>query len=275
MRIIRLALIGIILSLFFSTVANSGTRDPSTPDAKYLEYGQAFHYVVRIMARDIKTDKPQFASAVLIKPHWALTAAHVVHDTDNVAILMNDDKLRIKIPRVIVHKDFSPDNDPGFHDIALCYSPDDFGLKFYPELYSQLDEVTQICSIAGFGLNGDFNNGPTVVDTKRRAGSNKIDRTERALLICTPSRHNRTALEYIICAGDSGGGLFLGNKLAGINSFVMCDAGKVPDSRYGTEAAHTRISLYYDWVQTQIELHELAVQGKLTTSASPEMALER
>lgn len=274
MRIIRLALIGIVLSLFFSAAACPGTRDPATPDAKYIEYGKAFHYIVRLTARDLSNDRQQFASAVLIKPHWALTAAHVVHNTKDVAILMRDDKVLIKIPYVIAHKDFDPGTPPGFHDIALCYSEKDFGLDFYPELYSDLDEESQVCSISGYGLHGDFNTGAIAADIKRRAGSNKIDRIEHAVLICTPSRRDRTALEYLICSGDSGGGLFLGNKLAGINSFVMCETGRVPDSRYGNEAAHTRVSLYREWVREQIELHELRIQGKITTSANPHSAPE-
>lgn len=274
MRFILLALLGLVLSLAFPAQARPGTRDPNTPDDKYVDYAKDFHYIARIMARDKDTDKPQFASAVLIRPNWALTAAHVVHNTKDVAILMNDDKVFIKIPVVIQHKGFDPAKDPGFHDIALCYSEKDFGLEFYPPLHKKVDEEGQVCSISGYGLNGTFSTGITHADTKRRAGSNKIDRCERAVLICTPSKHNKTALEFLICMGDSGGGLFIGNELAGINSFVTSDLGKVPDSTYGTEAAHTRISLYYDWINTQIELHELIAQGRLTTSADPEKALE-
>jgi hypothetical protein len=274
MRISKL-LLTVILFLLLPPAAFSGTRHPSTPDEKHVEYGKKFTYITRIMAREVSTGKPQFASAVLIAPNWALTAAHVVHGTKDVAILMNDDKVVIKIPKVIEHKDFDPSNDPGFYDIALCYSDKDFGLDFYPELYKDGDEEGKICSIAGYGLNGDFKFGVTNADTKRRAGSNKIERCERNVLICTPSNTPRTELEYLICMGDSGGGLFIGNKLAGINSFVTCDVGKVPDSSYHTEAAHTRISLYYDWVKSQIELHDLTVLGRLTLAPNIEEILEK
>ena len=210
MRATLLAFLGFILSLLLPSAAFPGTRDPSTPDQRYVDYAKDFHYVSRIMARDKETNKPQFASAVLIAPHWALTAAHVVHETKDVAILMNDDKVFIKIPLVIEHKDFDPKKDPGFHDIALCYSEKDFGLDFYPELYTDGDEENQICSIAGYGLHGDFKTGVDSADTKRRAGSNRIERCERAILVCTPSQAQRTELEFLICMGDSGGGLFIG-----------------------------------------------------------------
>lgn len=274
MRISKL-LLTLILFLLLPPAAFSGTRHPSTPDEKHVEYGKKFTYITRIMARDKETDKPQFASAVLIAPNWALTAAHVVHDTKDVAILMDDDKVLIKIHKVIQHKDFDPTKDPGFYDIALCYSDKEFGLPGYPELYQDFDEEGKICSISGYGLNGDFKFGVTNADIKRRAGSNKIERCERNVLICTPSNDNRTDLEYLICLGDSGGGLFIGNKLAGINSFVTCDKGKIPDSRYHTEGAHTRISLYYDWVKSQIELHDLSISGRLTMAADPETLLEK
>lgn len=267
MRFLKITFLALILFFLLSNAARSGTRDPNTPDEKYVTYGKDFHYVTRLMARDKTSDKPQFASAVLIKPHWALTAAHVVHNTENPVILMDDDTKKFPVSRVVIHKDFEPDKGLGFNDIALCYSDKAFGLEFYPELYTDHDEEAKICSIAGYGLNGTFHTGVSAVDTKRRAGSNKIERTERAVLICTPSAANRTALEFLICPGDSGGGLFIGNKLAGINSFVMCDPGNMPDSSYGDEAAHTRISLYADWVKLQIEIHELAIVGKLTTAA--------
>ena len=275
MRTLKLLLLTLSLFLLLSPAAFSGTRHPNTPDDKHVEYGKKFHYIARIMARDKSTGKPQFASAVLISPNWALTAAHVVHGAEDVMIMMNDDKVLIKIPKVIAHKDYAPENDPGFYDIALCYSDKDFGLDFYPELYKDFDEEGKICSISGYGLNGDFTHGVTGADIKRRAGSNKIERCERHVLICTPSNANRTSLEYLICMGDSGGGLFIGNKLAGINSFVTCDSGKVPDSSYHTEGAHTRVSLYYDWVKLQMELHDLTVAGRLTMSPDLEKFLEK
>ena len=52
----------------------------------------------------------------------------------------------------------------------------------------------------------------------------------------------------MIGSGDSGGGLFLDGKLAGINSFVMAADGKT-NSDYGDECAHTRISTYKKWIE--------------------------
>jgi hypothetical protein len=54
----------------------------------------------------------------------------VLRDNDDVYIL-ND---------VIVPKEFTGDNI-GFYDLALCYSPKDFKLDFYPALYKKTDEL--------------------------------------------------------------------------------------------------------------------------------------
>ena len=72
----------------------------------------------------------------------------------------------------------------------------------------------------------------------------------------------------MISPGDSGGGMYIGNKLAGINSFLMA-IDKVPDGTYGDDSAFTRVSLYVDWIESQIAQHELALQARATTGAEP------
>jgi hypothetical protein len=44
-------------------------------------------------------------------------------------------------------------------------------------------------------------------------------------------------------------------------------ADKQPNGSYGDEAAHTRISLYADWIESQITAHELKILGKGTMAA--------
>jgi hypothetical protein len=110
-------------------------------------------------------------------------------------------------------------------------------------------------TLAGFGFRGTFHTGMAESDGKRRAGSNKISGLERSVLVCDPSTENKTALEFLITPGDSGGGLFIGNKLAGVHSFLMAKDGK-PNGTYTDESAHTRVSLYVDWVESEIKKYE-------------------
>ena len=251
----------------------AGTTDPNTPDQKYVDFGQQFPCVKRIRALEQQPKDPKkvitwYASAVVIRPHWILTAAHVVGNVAQPTIL-GDTPASAAYPlgMIIVHPLFD-DNKNGFYDIALGYSEKDFGLDFYPELYTAHDELGKTSTLAGFGFRGTFHTGTTESDNKRRAGSNVVSRIERSVLVCDPSRHNRTSLEFLITPGDSGGGLFIGNKLAGIHSFLMAADGK-PNGTYTDESAHTRVSLYADWVESQIKQYELAQRARATEGQTP------
>lgn len=243
MRFLLLIFI-LILSDFES---QAGTIDPSVSDTKYLEYGQQFKCIYKICG-SYNDDTRFCASAVVIDSHWIVTAAHVVKN-HKICLIHKDDKAHL-VKEIIINKDFEESNF-GIADIALGYVEDDIGLDFYPTLYKDKDEEGKICSISGYGLTGTFLSGANKSDDKQRAGSNHIDRTERDLLICSPSSKThtkRTELEFLISSGDSGGGLFIDGKLAGINSCVIA-TDKKPDSTYGDESGHTRVSKFIDWIK--------------------------
>lgn len=236
----------VIVFYFLSSLVSAGTIDPSTSDTKYLEYGKKFDCVVKICGKD--DEKKLFeASAVVIDDHHILTAAHVVKDCSECYILMNEQKYNLS--EVTIHKDF--DTKFGIADLAIGYSKDSFNLDFYPKLYEEFTEVDKVCSISGYGLTGTFNTGAIKSDGKKRAGSNIIDRIYEDMLICNASRRSSgkfTELEFFIASGDSGGGLFIDGKLAGINSCVMASS-RSPSSKYDEESGHTRISKFVEWIQ--------------------------
>lgn len=260
-------LIKYVVLLLWAGKALAGTIDPNTPDSQYVEFGQQFPFVVQIRntidCKKCNEVHTQIASAVIIRPHWILTAAHVVKDAQDNVVLKGGDEYRLS--HLVYHKDYDEDT-VGFHDIALAYSPRDFDLEFYTPLYRGQDEVGKTITFAGFGVAGTFLSGGKESDGKRRAGHNSIDRHDRAVLICSPSRTKRFPLEFSIAPGDSGGGMFIGNELAGINSFLMAED-KNPNGTYGDESAFTRVSLYVDWVDAQISKYEAALQGRATTEA--------
>lgn len=227
----------------------AGTIDPSIPDSQYTEYGSKFNCVVRVGGIVKENDKELmfYASGVAIDDHHVLTAAHVVKGCKECFILIKDQKYFLS--EVTIHKDFEKEFGAG--DIALGYSEESFDLDFYPSLYDTDDEVGKICSISGYGLTGTFNTGAIKLDDKKRAGSNIIDRTFSDVIVCNPSRRHEkgyTELEFFIASGDSGGGLFINNKLAGINSFIMVE-GRSPKGIYGEESCHTRISKFVEWIK--------------------------
>lgn len=266
-------LVAAVLALTPGTLA-AGTRDPHTPDDKYLEFAKKFPSVLRFRSSTEMTDKKtgekrptqQYGSAAVIRPNWVLTAAHLVAGASDHTVL-RDDGTPYPLATAIVPKEYESDNI-GYYDLALCYSPKDFNLDFYPALYSEQDEIGKAITIAGYGITGTFHTGCVLADGKKRAGHNKIDSHERAILVCSPSAGlTRLPLEYMIAPGDSGGGMFIGNKLAGINSFVMA-SDKNPDSTYGDESAFTRISLYVDWIESQIAQYEQALVARATMNGT-------
>jgi hypothetical protein len=233
-------------SLFLFSVCFSGTIDPSTQDSKYIEYGQKFNYVVKITGK-MQDDAIFHGSAVLIDDNHFLTAAHVVNDSKICYIHMDNNILEVK--KIIIHPDFN--NQFGFADIAMGYSTKTFNLEFYPKLYNEENEINKVCSISGYGSTGNFLTGAYIQDKHRRAGSNTIDRIDRDLLICSPSAKssNRyTSLEFLIAGGDSGGPLFIDQKIAGINSCLLGKKNK-PKSIYGEESGHTRVSKFITWIE--------------------------
>ena len=235
----------------FLFISNSfaGTIDPNIEDSKYLEYGSNFKHTVKIICYDDKGESS--GSAVIIDDNWIITAAHIVKNMKDHHIIIDDKKHNLDF--VICHEKYH-DNVFGYYDIAICHIKETVNMKPYPALYENNDEVGKLVAITGLGLTGNFNTGVKISDGKKRAGSNYIKKIERGTLVCDASRPSQkiTELEYLICSGDSGGGLFIDGKLAGINSSVLGYDDR-PDSTYGDESCHTRISIYIPWIKNIIE----------------------
>lgn len=236
--------------LFFwfilSSLSYAGTIDPNIPDKNYIEFGSKFYCVVKVCG-SYEDDSLFCASGVIIDKRFVLTAAHVVEGYKTCYVKIEDKKYLLK--SILIHKDFN--TDFGTADIAIGFCEEGFTeIKFHPPLYNDTDEVKKVCSISGWGLTGNFNTGSNKSDNKLRAGSNTIDSIYKDLLVCSPSKPtdaDYTKLEYMICSGDSGGGLFIEGKLAGINSCIMA-VGRSPMSKYGEESGHTRISKFIEWI---------------------------
>jgi hypothetical protein len=250
------------LCFFFSSAVYSGTIDPSNRDSDYIAYGNK-HKCVLPIEGVIKLNIPHedgsktisakyTASCVAIAPRWVITAAHVIKDTDSRFVVSGDKKIEVMIG--IIPENFD-DNIVGKNDIALCYLDKPLDLDFYPELYSGVDEVGKISSQAGYGATGTFHTGMTKNDGFKRAGSNIVDEIEKDMLICSVHRGKKTSLEFLIARGDSGGGLFIDQKLAGIHSCVFSDDGS-PNSDHGDTSGHTRISVFNKWIQETIKAIE-------------------
>lgn len=243
----------ILLLLWPFTTAISGTIDQNVPDSKYIEYGEKHKCVVKLEGNyDNKEETYFYASAVVIKPRWILTAAHVIKGAKNCRIAIQDKKIPIDF---IAHHNLYEENKFGKYDIGIGHLASDAELEFYPELYTKNDEVGKICSMAGYGVTGTFQSTERKVDNFKRAGSNIVDAIDRDLLICSLKDGKRTQLEFLICHGDSGGGLFIDNKLAGINSCILTEDKKL-DANINDFSGHTRVCLFNDWINEAMKAIE-------------------
>lgn len=231
--------------LLLLSFAEAGTIDPKSSDSAHVKYGQAFPYVLKIRCRNVETSVMQSASCVAIAPRWVITAAHVVAGCDKVSV--DKDGTAITAEEVIIHPEFHEDK-LGKNDLAICRLSGDAGLSFYPPLHGGSDEVGRTASMAGWGITGTFATGHQISDDKRRGGANMVSTAENGVLVCLIGGDPGVQMEFCIAPGDSGGGLFIGNELAGIHSFVSAHK-RSPSSRYGEESSHTRISLHREWIR--------------------------
>ena len=248
------------LLLLVPTQAYCGTIDPAEPDSKYVEYGEKYGCVLPLVG--ILGDKlnTQFrASCVVIDEYYILTAAHVVTGSISQHVLYEGKVYPCSI--VAVHIDYNS-KVMGKHDIAIARLQRPLKLDYYPELYTGTNEKGKVCGLAGYGYHGDFNSGYSVgtFDNKRRAGSNIIDAVNDNCLTYSVHTNPKTTLEFLISPGDSGGGLFIDKKIAGINSYVYATDGK-SDSDFGDVGCSTRISDYVEWITKTQELLEKIIKN--------------
>lgn len=234
-----------ILIVAMCSMSVAGTTDDAVPDARYVEYGRAFSpYTCQISGLGADGRRAS-ASCTLLSPVWAITAAHVVHGTTD--ILVTSGTLSRAVAAVVVHPEWAHDTH-GLHDLALVRCDDPLELDFYPALSDGSEHLGQVVSIAGYGLHGRLTEGHTTHDGLLRAGTQTIERFERSIIVCH-AKCGTSALELCISPGDSGGPLFAGGRLAGVNSFTMAAKGATLRSRQGEETAHTRVSLYREWIR--------------------------
>lgn len=236
-----------ICLIFFADYCVSGTIDPINDDKDYLEYGNKHECVVKLNCIDPEYG---YGSAVLISPKIIITAAHMVLDIKQAYVSYNDKK--IYLDKIAIHKDFineTKNNLMPSSDIAICKLKESINLDYYPHLYTDKDEVGKICSICGFGLTGTYDIGVSKGDQKKRAGSNIIDEITNETLSCSVYGGKKTSLEFLISHGDSGGGLFIDKKLAGINSLIYTDGDE-------DHSCHTRISSHIEWIHETINTLE-------------------
>jgi hypothetical protein len=240
-----------ILTLLFawsSVVAAGGTIEDTIDDARYRAYGSTYAaFTCRVIGVEVAGNSAH-ASCVLIGPHFALTAAHVVHEMTVCEVVTATGRHRVD--RIWVHQEWQ--HDYGLHDIAIVHVAEPFGLLRYPPLSDGTESLGSVVTASGWGMTGRLSSGLQGGSSGLRAGTQRLYGSESAVWLCKIERRG-TPLPYCIAPGDSGGGLWGRGadgqtRLIGVNSCVNRYGGGKPRHMAGEESAHTRVSLYLDWI---------------------------
>jgi hypothetical protein len=238
------------LLIFFalSSVAAGGTIEDTIPDSRYLDYGRTYAaHTCRITGVE-STGRPAAASCVLIAPHFAVTAAHVVGDMTSCEIVTASGRHRVD--QIFTHGEWT--GEYGLHDIALVHVADPFQCVKYAPLSDGSERLGAVCTTTGYGMTGTLTSGLRGGDAALRAGTQRLHGSERSVWVCKIDRRG-TPLPICIAPGDSGGGLWSrgadgSTMLIGINSCVTRYGGGKPRHVVGEESCHTRIDLYREWI---------------------------
>lgn len=231
-------------------MAFAGTRDPNTPDEKYIEFGKKFYCVGKLIIHPHNEEGRYVGSCVIIDKHHALTSAHMSSgQKEDISLWIDDKTYRIDSMKIcpVYHFDH-------YADIALLYCEKGFHLDKFPSIYTDHDELGKQCTFAGYGFTGTFETGYIIKhESIRRAGSNQIGSVDQYRMYCSPSKRTDktfTPLEFMISPKDSGGGCFIDGKLAGINCCIRNETMDIdPMAKYGDESGFVRVSKFVDWIE--------------------------
>ena len=216
-------------------------------ESDYIKYAEKVDCVVLIVGVDEESKVNSVFSGVMLTPKWLITAAHTLGYSNKYYVISADQKHRHEVKEFIKHPEFNI-KKAAEGDISLGYLGSEYNIDFYPKLYDEKKELNKVCCMFGYGKSGYASVGATKHDGIRRGGSNIIDTVEENLLICEMSKIRATSLEFCVAIGDSGGGMFIDKKLAGINCCVF-HKNSSEMGKYGDSSGFTRISSYVDWIR--------------------------
>lgn len=231
----------------------------------------------------------KIGSFTLIHPNWALTAAHVVSDSQgNLSTFMGTltvGGISRRATEFIVPR--GENGNPSWNgdigaglDIALVHFDDAITSITPASIYTGFQEFGKTITMVGYGHFGNGLEGVTSASTfTKRAGENVVDELFTMRNGATALRwdfddpagsgvnapnhfggsNTPLNLEYQIAPGDSGGGSFIQENglwyLAGVHSgtYDFFDPPGTNDSHtYGDAALITRVAAYQDFIFSHI-----------------------
>lgn len=202
-------------------------------------------------------------SAVLIDPHWVLTAGHNIKLTGTSPEYTNmqfgfglspwpNGGNGILADAQFVHPDYL--NIATSPDIGLLYFEDPITGVEPAVRFRGTDTLGSLIHMVGYGTPGRQNTGYGTYDGVPRGSSNVLTRFGSATIpsfnalarFAYPNDPTYQRLGAVVSSGDSGGGWFIDvdgdYQLMGISGFYF------GDYHYGSDSGALRLSLYNDWI---------------------------
>lgn len=130
-------------------------------------------------------------------------------------------------------------------------------------LYSGRDEDLKRGTYVGYGMTGTGDTGAYINGGTKRAGQNimgigtRLGYNDRLLVSDFDDPRNANSnwlsqpldLEYQLAWGDSGGGMFIDGRVAGVHSFISAPEDRRVDADYGDTSASVRVSSWTSWIR--------------------------